>query len=178
MTPSCFGPNAPRLNAPKHKFLLSVTSSKPANWSTPPSHLFLSSVNLDHINIITETIKVVRNAQEATWAPDETGSLSTMKEETAQNFDPDNVALIAQDVDRLNTKVQEQITHMADIGSGQRDVRLATSASTMRQELDSVLQHIEVLLLKMKEEHGGSQRTENAVLAAFENQRKAHEKKD
>ena len=116
----------------------------------------------------------MRNAQEATWAPDETGSLSTMKEEvtealeklTAQNFDPDNVALIAQDVDRyvfklgipcpsfrltssssLNTKVQEQITHMADIGSGQRDVRLATSASTMRQELDSVLQHIEVSAL-------------------------------
>ena len=68
----------------------------------------IASVNLDHINIITETIKVVRNAQEATWAPDQAGSLSTMKEEvtealeklTAQNFDPDNVALIAQDVDR------------------------------------------------------------------------------
>ena len=143
MTPSCFGPNAPRLNAPKQeenrscsheysKFLLSVTSSITRELVYPTSPLFLcdfcyptlatmatgiypirqatiASVSLDHINIIIETIKVVRNAQEATWAPDQAGSLSTMKEEvtealeklTAQNFDPDNVALIAQDVDRF-----------------------------------------------------------------------------
>ncbi|KAI5886482.1 uncharacterized protein SCHCODRAFT_02555490 [Schizophyllum commune H4-8] len=191
------GLNASPLHAPKKeedrfgshdysKFPSAFTSSVTRKLdSRRTAHISLcATASLDHINLITEAIKVVQNAQEATRTTDEAGSLSIMKEEvtealeklTAQNFDPDNVALIAQDVDHLNVKVQEQIACMADISKGQHDVQSATSAYMTQQELDDILQHVKVLLLKMKEEHGNSQRTENAVLAAFENQRKAHDK--